>query len=283
MVIRGADDSEAVSASGVVRRFGTATTALDGITIAVPAGHRVALVGPNGAGKTTLIRCWMGFDRPTAGYVRVLGEDPLRRRRAVSQRVAFVPQQPALYRSLSVDQHLMLADDARENFDRGQAEEYLERFQVRRKARVSALSGGERAQLMIAIAASVHADLLLLDEPLASLDPLARRSALDVLTARSRSGRSTMILSSHVIGDVAYACDWMVLLARGNVLLAGEIGAITRAFGVMDRPDRLPNAIGRVPGADGQASWLVPSREYADARAASLEEVVMGHLAGETP
>lgn len=278
----GAEDSAAVSASGVVRRYGRTTTALDGITVAIPTGHRVALVGPNGAGKTTLIRCWMGFDRPTAGSVRVLGEDPRRRRQEVGERVAFVPQQPALYRSFSVDQHLMLASHAREHFDRGGAEDYLERFHVRLKARVSTLSGGERAQVMIAIAASMHADVLLLDEPLASLDPLARRTALDVLTARARGGTSTMVLASHVIGDVAYGCDWLVLLARGKVLLSGEIGAVVRGFSVTDRPDRAAMAIGAVPRPEGRTSWLVPADERADTRAATLEDVVMGHLAGVT-
>ncbi len=278
----GADESVAILAAGVDKRYGRTATALDGITVAIPAGRRVALVGPNGAGKTTLIRCWMGFDRPTAGSIRVLGVDPCLKGHKVAERVAFVPQQPALYRSLSVDQHLMLASHARETFDRAAAEAYLERFQVRLGARVSTLSGGQRAQVMIAIAASMRADVLLLDEPLASLDPLARRTALDVLTAGSRGGRSTMVLSSHVIGDVAYGCDWLVLLARGKVLLSGEIGAVVSGFSVTDRSDRLANAIGQVPRPDGRSGWLVLADERADSRAATLEEVVMGHLARVT-
>jgi len=269
----------ALLALDVSRRFRGGITALDGITLEIPHGRRVALVGPNGAGKTTLLRCWMGFDRPSTGSVRVLGLDPGAKRREVATHVAFVPQQPALYRSLSVRAHLLLAAHARERFDPVVAEAYLDGCKVRSSARVNTLSGGQRAQVMIAIATSMDAEVLLLDEPLASLDPLARRTALDALTAASRSGTSTMVLSSHVIGDVSYVCDWLVLLAHGSIVLSGEIRGVKSRFRVTEAREQPADAIGLVPLPDGQIAWLVPGDAGTGTREASLEEVVMGHLA----
>ena len=163
----------------------------------IPSGGITALVGPNGAGKSTLIKGWIGFERPTAGRLEVQGIDPWRDRVAAVGRLAYVPQAASLYRDLTVADHLALGATLRRGFDRAGAAERLDALAIPLGARAGELSGGQQAQVGLALALGTWAPVLLLDEPLASLDPLARREFLAVLVDAVRTTGATALLVAH--------------------------------------------------------------------------------------
>jgi ABC-2 type transport system ATP-binding protein len=251
------------------------------VDLAIPRGSITALVGPNGAGKTTLIRSWMGFERPDEGRVLVEGIDPTRDRSAAVERIGYVPQSASLYRELTVDDHFRFAVVHRPAFDRPHALERVRAVGVGPERRVGELSGGEQAQVALAIALGTRSPVLLLDEPLASLDPLARREFLAVLVEDVRSTGATAVLSSHIVTDVQQACDALIVLCGGRVALHAWVAkARAEHRTVLERDLR-----GRVP----VATFLGPEAERlallktADSlvREATLEEIVLGYLAAQ--
>jgi ABC-2 type transport system ATP-binding protein len=248
------------------------------LSLAVPEGSITALVGPNGAGKSTLIRACLGFEPPNEGRVLVYGYDPRRHRTEAVNAIGYVPQQPALYRSLSIGDHLDMARAARPSFDRAYALRRANDAGLSEDRKIAELSGGEQAQVGLALALGTHAPLLLLDEPLASLDPLARRHFLTALLDDVRSRGATAVLSSHVVTDVEQACDWLVVLGRGRLALHTSIASAKEDFQTLsvDDLDGHP-AIGTFPGPSGELLALV--RGASTGRPASVEEIVLGHLA----
>ena len=171
-----------LEARGLAKRYRRGVWALTGIDLDIPAGGITALVGPNAAGKSTLIKTWVGFERPTRGSVAVMGVDPWRDRSGALAHLGYVPQSPALYDGLSVDDHLDLAVQLRPGFDRASARKRLDDLGIPAGRGAGTLSGGQQAQVALALALGTRARILLLDEPLASLDPLARREFLHVVT-----------------------------------------------------------------------------------------------------
>ena len=288
----------ALAAHGLSKRFGR-KVALDAVDLAVPAGSVTALVGPNGAGKTTLIRVCMAFERPNSGGVEVDGVDPWKHRSEALRRVGYVPQTPAVYRGLSVEDHLSMARSLHSGFDASYARRRLEQLGIPLDQRADSLSGGQAAQLGLAVALGTRAKVLLLDEPLANLDPLARREFIQVLLDAVRSDGSTALLSSHIVTDVEDACDRLVILGGGKIRLdcpleeARQTHRLTEA----DSPPPGATAVGSFLGKGGQkvmTLWrlaTVANGEGAahgaggtgDAgpspEAASLEDVVLGYLA----
>jgi ABC-2 type transport system ATP-binding protein len=288
----------ALAAHGLSKRFGR-KVALDAVDLAVPAGSVTALVGPNGAGKTTLIRVCMAFERPNSGGVEVDGVDPWKHRSEALRRVGYVPQTPAVYRGLSVEDHLSMARSLHSGFDASYARRRLEQLGIPLDQRADTLSGGQAAQLGLAVALGTRAKVLLLDEPLANLDPLARREFIQVLLDAVRSEGSTALLSSHIVTDVEDACDRLVILGGGKIRLdcpleeARQTHRLTEA----DSPPPGATAVGSFLGKGGQkvmTLWrlaTVANGEGAalgaggsgDAgpppEAASLEDVVLGYLA----
>jgi ABC-2 type transport system ATP-binding protein len=199
--------------------------ALRDCSLALPPGAVVGLVGPNGAGKSTLLQLIVGLLRPATGTIRVLGLPPQAAVR--SGRVAFVAQDAPTYAALSVGDHLRLgASLNRGRWDATAAAERLDRFGLPARQRVGQLSGGQRAQLALTLALSKRPDLLVLDEPVASLDPLARRGFLDETATAAAVTGTAVILSSHLIADLAHLCDHLVVLAGGRVRLAGPISEL---------------------------------------------------------
>jgi ABC-2 type transport system ATP-binding protein len=256
--------------------------ALRGVSLDLHRGSITALVGPNGAGKSTLIRACIGFERPEEGRVLVEGTDPQRDRPRAIRALGYVPQAASLYRALSIDDHLTMAKAARPSFDREYALQRLSMAGLEGARRVGELSGGEQAQVALALALGCRAPLLLLDEPMASLDPLARRDFLMNLTTDVRDREATALLSSHIVTDIEQACDRLIVLARGGVVLDAGIASAKRAFRVtlataMDGAQ----AIGRFASPDGQVLALI--RSESAGRAATLEEIVLGHLASVRP
>ena len=208
---------------GLGKRYGRRRWALRDLDLVVEEGSITALVGPNGSGKSTLLKAWVGFERPTIGRLRIHGVDPVRQRAAAIALTGYVPQAPSLYRELTVEDHLAFAVRHRPGFDRALAAGYLDDLSIPLDSRADELSGGQQAQVGLALALGTRAPVLLLDEPLASLDPLARREFLQVLVDAVRAAGSTALLSSHVITDIEQACDSLIVLGGGRALLAVSI------------------------------------------------------------
>ena len=278
----------ALGATGYGKRYRRRSWALRGVDLVVPAGSITALVGPNGSGKSTLIRSWIGFERPTEGRLVTGGVDPQRDRGAAIRRVGYVPQSPSLYPSLTIADHLTLATTLRPRFDAALAASYVERLSIPLTALAGQLSGGEQAQVGLALALGTRARILLLDEPLASLDPLARREFLHVLVEAVRAGGHTALLSSHVITDIEQACDRIIVLGRGQTLLDLSIAEAISHHRVIEGDVASDGAaVGSFPAPAGDRLTLVrvpvlqplDSVVAAPGRPATLEEIVIGHMA----
>jgi ABC-2 type transport system ATP-binding protein len=278
-----------LEARGLAKRYRRGVWALGGIDLALEAGGITALVGPNAAGKSTLMRTWVGFERPTRGEARVVGLDPWRQRSQVLARVGYVPQSPSLYAGLTVDDHLELAALLRPGFDRDGARDRLDRLAIPVSTDARQLSGGQQAQVALALVLGTHADVLLLDEPLASLDPLARREFLHVLTDGVRASGATALLSSHIVTDVEQACDALIVLGVGRVLLHEGIPLALASHVVTTGPREpadLGKAVATFLGPDGAPLTLsrIGERDAVPgSRPATLDEIVMGYLASARP
>ncbi len=199
--------------------------ALQDCTLAIPQGKVVGLVGPNGAGKTTLLHLGVGLLAPTAGSITVLGGQP-GEGSAQLGRVGFVAQGTPTYERLTVADHLRMGAWLNPNWDAELAERRIEHLGLPPRQRAGSLSGGQRAQLALTLAISKRPELLLLDEPLASLDPLARREFLQDLMVFFATAGVSVVLSSHLVADLERVCDFLVVLAASQVQLAGDIATL---------------------------------------------------------
>jgi ABC-2 type transport system ATP-binding protein len=264
------------------------TWALRDVDLSLPEGGVTALVGPNGAGKSTLLKLCVGFERATGGRVLVLGKDPARNRGAAIAKVGYVPQSPSLYRELSVLDHVDLALTLRPGFDKPHALARLRDLGIPLPSTPPELSGGQQAQVSLAIALGTRAPLLLLDEPLANLDPLARREFLQVVRGVAAAGDIGVVLASHVISDVEPVADRLLVLGAGRVLLNEPVAAGLAAHRVLpgDVEASAADLVSRFPDRYGHDFQLVHSGAAvgdAAAREPSLEELVIGYLASSRP
>src|ERR1700683_5373714 len=223
-----------IETSGLGKRYHQ-TWAPRECSLAIPAGHVAALVGPNGAGKTTLLNLAVGLATPTAGVVTVLGGVPAGSPAALDG-IAFVAQDMPLYKPLSVADMLHLTRNLNRHFDWEYALARLGELGIPLKRRVGKLSGGQRAQLALTLALARRPRLLVLDEPMASLDPLARHDFMaTVMTAMADDGVS-VVLSSHVLAELERVADYFVLLSRGRVQVAGEVDDLLASHRVLTGP-----------------------------------------------
>jgi ABC-2 type transport system ATP-binding protein len=210
-----------IETSGLGKRYGR-TWALRECTLAIPAGHVAALIGPNGAGKTTLLNLAVGLAAPSAGGLTVLG-GWLPGSPAALDGIAFVAQDAPLYKNLSAADMLHLTRNLTRGFDQPYAETRLGELGIPLKRRAGKLSGGQQAQLALTLALARRPRLLVLDEPVAMLDPIARHDFMTtVMTAAAADGVS-VLLSSHVLAELERVADYLILLSRGQVQLAGEV------------------------------------------------------------
>ncbi len=211
------------------------TWALRDCTMAIPAGHVTALVGPNGAGKTTLLNLAVGLAVPTAGIVTVLGGRPAGSPAALDG-IAFVAQDTPLYENLSVADMLHLTRNLNHRFDQDYADARLSELGILPERRAGTLSGGQQAQLALTLALARRPRLLVLDEPMAMLDPVARHDFMStVMTAIADDGVS-VVLSSHVLAELERVADYLVLLSRGRVQVAGEVEDLLARHRVLSGP-----------------------------------------------
>jgi ABC-2 type transport system ATP-binding protein len=220
--------------------------ALRDCSFELPSGRVAALVGPNGAGKTTLLHLAVGLLAPSTGRIELFGSAP-RGNRTVLERVGFVAQDTPLYHGFKVEEMLTLGRRLNHRWDGGWTKERLRALDIPLGKRVGALSGGQRAQVALALALAKRPELLLLDGPVASLDPLARREFLRALMDAVAETGVTVLLSSHLIADLERVCDFLVLLIASEVRLAGGIEELVAAHKVLIGPRR--STIG-IPGVE---------------------------------
>ena len=218
-----------VEASGLGKRYG-GTWALRECTLEIPAGQVAALVGPNGAGKSTLLNLAVGLSVPSAGAVTVLGGRPAGSPAALDK-IAFVAQDTPLYKTLSVADMLYLTRSLNRGFDQSYARARLAELGIPLKRKAGKLSGGQQAQLALTLALARHPHLLVLDEPVAMLDPIARHDFMATVLDTAASDGVSVLLSSHVLTELERVAGYLVLLSRGRVRLAGEIGDLLASHG----------------------------------------------------
>ncbi|HEY0521257.1 MAG TPA: ABC transporter ATP-binding protein [Ilumatobacteraceae bacterium] len=211
--------------------------ALRDCTLSIPEGKVVGLVGPNGAGKTTLLKLAVGLLSPTTGSVNVLGalpaDDP-----AQLARVGFVAQDTPAYDRLSVANHLRMGAWLNPRWDNEMAEQRIEELGLDRRQRAGSLSGGQRAQLALTMAIAKRPEVLFLDEPVASLDPLARREFLQSLMEIVAVHGVSVVLSSHLVADLERVCDYLIVLVASNVQVCGDVAELLATHHRLTGPRR---------------------------------------------
>jgi ABC-2 type transport system ATP-binding protein len=223
-----------IEASGLGKRYGR-TWALRECTLAVPAGHVTVLIGPNGAGKTTLLNLAAGLASPSAGTVSVLGGLAAGSRAALDG-IAFVAQDTPVYKNLSAADMLHLTATLNRRFDKPFARARLAELGIPLDRKAGKLSGGQRAQLALTVALARRPKLLILDEPVSMLDPIARHDFMaNVMTAAAADGVS-VALSSHVLADLERVADYLILLSRGQVQVAGQVDDVLASHRLLTGP-----------------------------------------------
>jgi ABC-2 type transport system ATP-binding protein len=230
----------AVEATGLSKRYRStwrsrSAWALRDCSLTIPAGRVVALVGPNGAGKTTLLNLTVGLAEPTSGSVTVLGGRAAGSAQARSG-VAFVAQDAPLYRNLSVADTLHLARNLNVRWDQRRATGRLAELGIPLDRKVGKLSGGQQAQLALTLAAARLPELIILDEPLARLDPLARHDFMASLMAAVADDGLSVLFSSHVVAELERVADYLVVLSHGRLQVAGEVDVLTAGHRVLTGP-----------------------------------------------
>ena len=216
-----------IEASDLGKRY-RSRWALADCTISVPAGSIVGLVGPNGAGKTTLLHLVTGLITATTGTIEVAGGRPAASQ-AQLERVGFVAQDAPVYAGMSIADHLRLGAHLNPRWDARLGAARIAKLGLDPRQKAGRLSGGQRAQLALTLAIAKRPQLLILDEPVASLDPLARRDFLVDLAEATAEHRMSVVLSSHLVSDLERACDYLIMLAAGHVQLAGPVTGLLTA------------------------------------------------------
>ena len=233
--------SPMIQTSAAGKKYGR-QWALRDCTLTIPAGKVVGLVGPNGAGKTTLLQLAAGLLTPTTGTITVLGGQP-GAGPAQLAKVGFVAQDAPVYARLSVAGHLRMGAWLNPDWDGDLAAHRIARLGLDPRRRAGSLSGGQRAQLALTMAVAKRPELILLDEPVASLDPLARREFLQSLMEVVAEQGTNVALSSHLVADLERVCDYLVVLAASRVQLAGEVSELLASHHRLSGPRRDPGTL----------------------------------------
>jgi ABC-2 type transport system ATP-binding protein len=279
--------SAVIETAGLGKRYGR-HWALRDCTLTIPAGKVVGLVGPNGAGKTTLLHLAVGLLAPSAGTIKVLGGRPAADRAELSK-VGFVAQDNPVYARLTVAKHLRMGAYLNPGWDGALAAQRIEQFGLDPGQRAGSLSGGQRAQLALTIAIAKRPDVLILDEPVASLDPLARREFLQGLMEAVARSEASVVLSSHLIADLERVCDYLIVLVASKVQLTGAVDDLLASHHRLSGPRRdtrtLPadQEVIEASHTDTQTTLLVRTREpILDpawiVKPVSLEDMVLAYL-----
>jgi ABC-2 type transport system ATP-binding protein len=284
-------ESPALGATALGKRYGS-DWALRDCTLTIPRGSVTALVGPNGAGKTTLLQLAVGLIEPASGAISVLGHDPRTEPLAVLPHLGFVAQDHPLPRRFTIGETLRIGRKLNPSWDDAVAERRIDELGLSRRQRVGTLSGGQQVQVALTLALAKRPQLLLLDEPVASLDPLARREFLaGVLQAATETG-ITVVLSSHIVADLERICDRLIILADGHTQLVGPIEEILAGHRLLTGPRTDATAVARVhhvireSHTEQQTTLLVHANGHVydaswEMHEVDLEEIVLAYL-GQT-
>jgi ABC-2 type transport system ATP-binding protein len=278
----------AVRTSGLGKRYGS-RWALRDCTLEIPRGSVAALVGPNGAGKTTLLHLVIGLVDPTDGTVEVFGRSPKRAASEVLPQVAFVAQDHPLHRNLKIGEMLRYGRNLNPTWNQDLAVARIERLGLSLGQKVGKLSGGQQAQVALTLALAKQPQLLLLDEPVASLDPLARREFLNAVMEAVVDEGITVVLSSHIVAELERVCDRLVTLAQGAVQLNGSIAEIVASHRVLTGPRSDAASVARVHDVireshtERQTTLLVRANGHVydscwEQHEVDLEEIVLAYL-----
>lgn len=274
---------------GLGRRYGRGHWGLRDCTLEVPPGRVVALVGPNGSGKSTLLHMAAGLLTPSSGTVEVAGAAPVER----LDRLGFVAQDAPLWPRLRVAEVLEAGRRLNPRFDTALATGRIRRLEIPPRVRIGALSGGQRAQVALTLVLAKRPELLLLDEPLANLDPLARRDFLGSMFEACAETGAAVLFSSHVVAELERICDHLIVLRDGRVRLAGDIDDLRHGHRVITGPRGWPDAGGRqvisARSAAGRTTALVRSDAAAitgpglNETQPTFDELVLGYLGEGRP
>jgi ABC-type multidrug transport system ATPase subunit len=274
------------------KRYGN-KWALQDCSLHLPAGRIAALVGPNGAGKSTLLHMAVGLLRPDAGAVRVFGETPYDNTTVLAE-IGFVAQDTPLYRDFTAAELVTMGAKLNRRWDSGLARHRLAQLGIPPDKPVGKLSGGQRAQVALALALAKRPRLLLLDEPVASLDPLARREFLQSLMGSVAEAGTTVLLSSHLLADLERVCDYLIVLHAAQVQLVGTVDDLVAGHRQLVGPRHDGGPIGgvaavvRASHTDRQSTLLVRTSGPIDdpswtVREVTLEDLILAYLAdGDT-
>jgi ABC-2 type transport system ATP-binding protein len=279
--------SAAIQASGLGKQY-RRTWALRDCTLAIPEGHVTGLVGPNGAGKTTLLRLAAGMLTPSRGTIAVLGQRPAADPAQLA-RVGFVAQDTPAYSRMTVADHLRLGAWLNPGWDDNLARQRISQVGLNPGQRAGSLSGGQRAQLALTLAMAKRPELLILDEPVAGLDPLARREFLQGLMEAVAEQGLSVVLSSHLVADLERVCDYLVVLVASRVRVAGEVSDLLASHHRLSGPrrssgslpagqeviteshtDKQSNLLVRADGPVLDPSWTV--------KPVSVEDLVLAYM-----
>jgi ABC-2 type transport system ATP-binding protein len=281
-------EAMAVRSDVLGKRYGT-TWALHDCTLEIPTGSVTALLGPNGAGKTTLLHLVIGLAKPTTGRVEVLGLSPRAEAKSLLPRIAFVAQDHPLYRGLTIAETVKLGRHLNSHWNEALAMARVERLGLKLSQKVGRLSGGQQAQVALTLALAKEPELLVLDEPVASLDPLARREFLNAVLEAAVEDEVSVILSSHIVSELERVCDYLITLTAGRTQLAGPIREIVASHRLLIGPRSDASRVARVHNVireshtARQTTLLVRANGHVhdtcwEQHEVDLEEIVLAYL-----
>jgi ABC-2 type transport system ATP-binding protein len=278
----------ALETLGLGKRYGS-QWALRDCTLEIPRGSVAALVGPNGAGKTTLLRMAVGLTRSSEGTVRVLGLDPHADAAEALPRVGFLAQEHPLYGGFSIAEMLRVGRELNPGWSDDAARARIAELGLPLRKKVRSLSGGQRAQVALTLALAKRPEVLLLDEPVASLDPLARREFMQTVVEAVAEHGMTVVLSSHLVADLERICDHLVILAVGRTQLVGPIDEVLSSHRLLTGPRDAADDVARIhevvreSHTERQTTLVVRANSHVyDSRwtvhEVDLEEIVLAYL-----
>jgi ABC-2 type transport system ATP-binding protein len=274
--------SPVLQAEGLTKRYGR-RVALSDCSLAIPPGRVVGLVGPNGAGKTTLLNLAVGMLTPTAGTIEVLGGHPASGAAQLGK-IGYVAQETPTYAGLSIADHLRFGARTNPGWDQRVADDRIAQLGLDPAQKAGKLSGGQRAQLALTLAVAKRPQLLVLDEPVASLDPLARREFLQGLMAYTAEQQTSVILSSHLVSDLERVCDYLIVLVASRVRVAGDaeelIASHFRITGARREAADLPEGVEAIEHSftERQSTFIVRAAAPIDDPSLTVEKLTLEDL-----
>ena len=277
-----------IETNGLSKRFGRKWGLRD-CSLSIPAGKVAALVGPNGAGKSTLLRMAAGLSRPTSGEINVLGEVPIDNGASFLSRVGYLDQERPLYRGFRVDEMFRFGEGTNPTWNMTTAHAYVDQLGISLRDRVNNLSGGQQAQVALTICLAKQPELLILDEPAAELDPVAREDLLRLLMREVAERGTSVVLSTHALGDVGSICDYLVIMSHSTIVLADDLEFVVESHRFLGAPSpnerELPDGVTVIDTrtSSRDVTYLVRmslplSDETWEITEPTLDEIIMAYL-----